>query len=194
MLAETSCGIFFGPDISRDKDWLRITVSYTSTFVKAALQLHLWPRFLVPVVHWFLPECRQTRKELREAREIFQDLLDARARNVDAVKADTGGSADLLTFLDETTKGIPYDATTFHLAMGVTAIHSTSDFLSKVIYNLCQHQDLLEPLRSEVSTMLKETGWSKSGLDSLKLMDSVMKETIRLSPFSHGRLPRSLSL
>ncbi|CDM37064.1 unnamed protein product [Penicillium roqueforti FM164] len=41
--------------------------------------LRAWPAFLRPFVHWFLPELRKCRQQMRLARLMLQPILDRRA-------------------------------------------------------------------------------------------------------------------
>lgn len=70
------------------------------------------------------------------------------------------------------------------LALALTAIHTTSSALTRVIFDLCQHPEWVEPLREEVRRVLAEDGgeWRKSTLLKMRLMDSVLKESQRISP------------
>ena len=73
------------------------------------------------------------------------------------------------------------------MTFSVAAIHTTSDMLTQVLYDLCGRDALIQALREEVITVVQEEGWTKPTLYKLKLMDSVLKESQRLKPISVGK-------
>ena len=44
----------------------------------------------------------------------------------------------------------------------------------------------MEPLREEIIGVVEESGWSKKSIDRLDKLDSVIRETQRMSPISAG--------
>jgi hypothetical protein len=78
VVARVSSRVFLGEEVCRNEDWLRVTRDYTVDGARAAEELRLWPAPLRPVVHWFLPQCRRARGEVREARRIIGAVLEKR--------------------------------------------------------------------------------------------------------------------
>lgn len=89
---------------------------------------------------------------------------------------------DAMEWMERCAKGRPYDAAIAQLTFSVAAIHTTSDMLVQVLYDICAYDGLTEELRAEATAVLKADGWTKTALHKLKLMDSVMKESQRLNP------------
>jgi hypothetical protein len=85
---------------------------------------------------------------------------------------------------DSSHQGEGYDPTISILAFHFAAIPTTTDFVSKVIFELCGQPDLIKDLQKEIVTALYNVGWEKSSVYNLKLMDSVMKEAQRRNPVS----------
>ncbi|WZH43327.1 cytochrome P450 [Fusarium acuminatum] len=83
-----------------------------------------------------------------------------------------------------------HDPATEQIAISLVAYHTTSDLLMETLFNLCQHPELLKPLREEIVTVLSEEGLKKTSLNNLKLMDSVLKESQRLRPILLGSFRR----
>lgn len=92
-----------------------------------------------------------------------------------------------MEWMEQCAKRRPYDAAIAQLTFSVAAIHTTSDMLVQVLYDICLYDGLVEELREEVTTVLKAEGWTKTALQKLKLMDSVMKESQRLKPSQISR-------
>ncbi|KAF4473005.1 cytochrome P450 [Fusarium albosuccineum] len=185
IVARISSRVFLGPELCRNEDWLRITREYTVLSFTAADEIKTWPRVMRPFVHWFLPSCRRLREQAREARQIVDPTMDARRKLRQKLLAE-GKEApqydDSLEWFEQAAKGNPYDATGLQLSISLAAIHTTTDLLCEVMMRLAQNQDILQPLRSEIASVLKEEGWSKSALQKMKLLDSVIKESQRMKP------------
>ncbi|KAE8423996.1 cytochrome P450 [Aspergillus pseudocaelatus] len=187
LVAQMSSRIFLGDQICRNRDWLRITVNYTIDSFLAAEELRLWPKAFRRIVAWFLPSCRKIRHELKEAQDIIRPVLDARRRAKQA--AISAGKTperynDAMEWLEECAKGRSYEPAFGQIIFSVAAIHTTSDMLTQVLYDLCGRDELIRALREEVITVVQEEGWKKPTLYKLKLMDSVLKESQRLKPIS----------
>jgi cytochrome P450 len=120
----------------------------------------------------------------KEARRIIEPVIAKRAaENWTQKESDPSRMySDAIQWMHETARGRPYDPVVAQLALSVAAIHTTTDLLTQVIYDLCQHPDLIQPLRQEAIAALKDDGWKRTTLYKLKLMDSVIKESQRLKP------------
>ena len=67
------------------------------------------------------------------------------------------------------------------------AIHTTSMTFIYVVYDLIDHPEYIQLLREEIESVWKEGDeLTKATLYKLKLMDSFMKESQRLSPVTLG--------
>lgn len=189
IVAQLSSKVFLGDQICRDPNWLRITVDYTVDSFIAAVALRQWPRLIRPLVANFLPSCQKIRRELDEARSIIKPVLQAR-REAKQTTARDGKTPvrfnDAMQWMEEVAKGRPYDAAVMQISFSVVAIHTTSDMLTQVLYDLCGKEDIIQALRLEVINVAREEGWGKHSLHKLKLMDSVLKESQRLKPISVG--------
>lgn len=191
LMARISSRVFLGETLCRDPEWLRITTTYTTIAFQAVEELRLWPAFLRPIVHWFLPKCTQARALVEEARQLVNPLLERRRREKLAAVREGRELLynDAIEWLENTAKehGVTYDPACAQLSLSVAAIHSTTDFFTQATLDIVHHQELLEPLRSEIISVIGERDWSKHSLYHLKLMDSVLKESQRLKPIAIGQ-------
>lgn len=156
----------------------------------AARQLRLYPRPLRSIAAWFLPSCRKIRAEIKEAREIITPILEQkRARKAELIQQGkpVGRASDAMEWMEECARGRSYDPTIAQLTFSLAAVHTTTDMLTQVIYDLCDQPDLVQALRDEAIEVLREDGWKKTALYKMKLMDSVLKESQRLKPTSIGQ-------
>lgn len=153
----------------------------------AAKVLRSYPSPIRRLVHWFLPCCRELRRMLRTARLAIEPIQRRRREQ----EAGAGGAAsdNALAWIEKLASRqrdtAAQTAAFQQLGLSILANASSTDLISQNILDLCRNPELMEPLRDEV---LRETsgGWKTSSLYGLRLMDSVLKETLRLKPIASG--------
>ncbi|KAG6040948.1 hypothetical protein E4U41_006539 [Claviceps citrina] len=194
LMARVTSRVFLGIEMCRSPEWLRITTTYAVVAFKAVEELRLWPAWLRPLVHWFMPHCTAARALVRDARNLIHPLLEKRrAEKADAARrGEKFEGNDAIEWLEQTAqdKKAAYDPACAQLSLSVAALHSTTDFFTQVMLDIACHPELIEPLRNEVISVLGVAGWSKHSLYNLKLMDSVLKESQRLKPISIASMRR----
>lgn len=188
LVARLSTLAFMGRGSCYDREWIKIVVDFTVNIMLATMALYTWPRWLRPLVNWFIPECRALRAQERRAREIIDEKLAAR-RRLREDEADLGISSEaepsnaLDWFQSQHQRlGGEYNPTLVQLMMAFGAIHTTADLLTQVVLDLAVHRDLVEPLRREIVEVLDGKPIDKAATQKMKLLDSVMKETQRMKP------------
>lgn len=189
-MARITSRIFLGSEMCRNPHWLRITTTYAVIAFRAVEELRLWPSWLRSTVQWFLPNCSAARTLVQEARDLINPLL-AKRRDEKAEATQRGEKRvynDAIEWLEQTAreKQLIYDPACAQLSLSVAALHSTTDFFTQVMLDIANHPDLIEPLRTEIISVLGQEGWSKQSLYNLKIMDSVLKESQRMKPISVG--------
>lgn len=192
IVARVSSVIFLGPELCRNRDWLKITVNYTNKATNAAKVLRRWPVFLYRTVHWFLPECREVRAMLVEARQIIAPILEK--RRVQKVADPSLEYHDALDWYETAAKrmSVDYDPADQQLALSISAILTSNDLMSQSIMDLCKNPEMFEPLRNEIRSVIGDGQWRPTSLYNTKLLDSVLKETLRLKPVAAGAFLLSL--
>ncbi|KAL4919607.1 cytochrome P450 [Aspergillus aurantiobrunneus] len=190
IVARLSSRVFLGDQICRNPDWLRITVSYTVDSFLAAMDLRQWPRLVRSLVARFLPSCRKIRQELDEARSIIRPVLEERRQAKEAAGDVSARFNDAMQWMEDVAKGRPYDAAVAQMSFSLAAIHTTSDMLTQVLFDLCGKGDIIQALREELTAVIQRDGWKKTTLYQLKLMDSVVKESQRLKPIGIASMRR----
>lgn len=160
----------------------------------AAAQLHFWPKALRPLVHWLLPTFRRVRSVLTEIRSLLGVVLE---KSKETPGMRTEGNPDFLAlveWLDELSAGKEYDPTLIHLAFFFVSLHTATDMLSQVVFDICGREQLMGQLRDEITSVIaQDGGLGKGSLEKLKLLDSVMKESQRLKPAALGKASISMS-
>ncbi|KAH1310579.1 hypothetical protein KXX24_004845 [Aspergillus fumigatus] len=193
IVARLSSLVFMGEKVCRDKEWLHVSVNYTIDAFGAARELRLWPSVTQPLVHWFLPSTRRVRKHISVAKKIVQKEIEKREliRQGKLLEYSPPKPNDALDWFREVAAGRPYDITKSQITLSLAAIHTTSNLLTNIMYDLIAYQEYIQPLRDEIVAVVKEEGClKKTSLTKLKLMDSFIKETQRLNPVSITSLQR----
>ncbi|KAH8589065.1 cytochrome P450 monooxygenase-like protein [Bisporella sp. PMI_857] len=185
LIARLSSRVFLGDEICRNEDWLEITKEYAVHSFIAAAKLNIVPGPLKAIIHWFSPDCKLVRSELKQARKIIAPVIEKRR----ALKAQARAEGkpvpafnDAIDWAEKESNGHPYDAAVFQLLLSFAAIHNTTDLLSQTLILLANEPELLEPLRKEMIEILQVEGWSKIALYNMKLLDSTLKEAQRIKP------------
>ncbi|RSL54937.1 hypothetical protein CEP54_009622 [Fusarium duplospermum] len=185
LVARISSRVFLGPELCRNENWLRITRDYTVTGFFAGEDLRMWPEFVRPLVHWFLPGCRKLRADIKKARSMINSVVEERRKqNEELIAAgkDIPEYNDAIAWFDKAARGSTYDRAAMQLSLSLAAIHTTTDLLTQVLTRISQNLEILKPLREEMISVLREEGWSKTSLYKMKLLDSVIKESQRMKP------------
>ncbi|KAH7012015.1 putative cytochrome P450 monooxygenase [Macrophomina phaseolina] len=197
IAARLSAKVFVGEPLCRDSDWLNISVTYTINAMRAILQMRQWPSFLRPLVQYFLPEFGVIRTQIRMARRLIEPELTRRQKmeeHGEKLQQQRSRPADALDWMNLQARGMPFDKVLAQMLMSFVAIHTTSNTLLALMYDIVSHMELIEPLRQEVVEALREEGgWTKAALHKMKLLDSCMKESQRLHPMSAILMDRQVT-
>ncbi|KAK1235317.1 hypothetical protein PQX77_001475 [Marasmius sp. AFHP31] len=65
--------------------------------------------------------------------------------------------------------------------MNFSSIHSTSQLFTHALINLAIHPEYIEPLRREIEACIEKDGWSKAAMEKMRMLDSFLKESQRVS-------------
>lgn len=170
--------VFVGQQLCRDPIWLDVITNITVDIFRAIEALRLWPRFLLPLVARVHPSCRHVENEVQKARAILTPVIEQKHKN----RNETESTA--IEWMEKCADGISYDPAIAQLRLSIASMHTTSDFVTQVLFDICQHPELIDDLRKEIIAVREKHRWGKQALYDLKLMDSVMKESQRLKPIA----------
>lgn len=59
--------------------------------------------------------------------------------------------------------------------------HCVEQAFCSALYELAAHPEVVESLREEVESIVKEFGWTKEGISKMWKLDSCLKEVLRYS-------------
>ncbi|KAF7594216.1 hypothetical protein BBP40_009920 [Aspergillus hancockii] len=187
IMARLSSLVFIGQKVCRDEAWVNISVNYTIDAFNAARNLRHWPAIVRPLIHWFLPSIQKIRHHKKVAAAIVQKEINMRnmIREGKLPESPPRTHTDALDWFREVAAGRHYNETVSQIGLSVAAIHTTSNMITNVMYDLTAYPEYIQPLRDEIKAIVEEDGvLKKTSLIKMKLMDSVMKESQRTNPVS----------
>lgn len=189
IVGRASARIFVGPLLCRDPLWLETSIDFAKCVFMGSSLLKTIPSVIRPVAALFYPIMYRIRRHHRNARKLL--IPEIRRRRKQAATVPDWKSEkpnDMLQWLEDASTGAdarPERMVDRQLGMSFAAIHTTTNHLTNVVYDLAARWDEYGPeLRAEVEEMLAESNWSwkKSTLAKLSKLDSFMKESQRLNP------------
>ena len=190
LVARISSSVFLGQELCRNEDWLKVTREYTVASMMAADTLRGYPVLLRPIMNRYLVLCRENRRLLKAARDVIEPVVRKR-REMKAEARAAGKEApdfnDALEWFEINAPAGGYDPSLAQIMLSVAGIHTTTDLATQTLLDIAQHPEIIEPLRQEITSVLRDAGWTKKGLYEMKLLDSVIKESQRVKPISVGK-------
>lgn len=195
MAQLSSRGFLGNEDLCRNPDWLELAFDLLEESFIAAHILRLWPLRLRRLVRWFIPSYRKALSQLQDATSWIQPLLDKRKGSASGKEISpdkNGGVTTAIEWLEEASKGSAQslsaqDFTSMLLTLSLAALDTTTDLLSKTMCDLAENPKLVKDLRKEIIEVIGQEGMTRSSLQKLFLMDSVMKESQRFRPLGLGK-------
>lgn len=202
IVARMSGRSFVGPTLNRNEDWINISVNYTRDAFQGAAYLRTWKPILRPIAKYFIPEIWRIWGHNAKTKEFISPILKQRAiaERQEGYQKPVDALQWVRDSLPEGKKDDIYFAVLSTLALGAASIHTTSQLITNVLFDLAARPEYIEPLREEMLMALNASNgkWNQDVMNRLKKMDSFIKESQRVnavvskySLFCHSDLLRS---
>lgn len=171
-----------GKALAHDPEWVSAAISYALTSFNASQKIKAIPW---PVRRLVAPWLKEIRKDIAwcfsVAARVAIPILEHRER--------TGEQAiDFLQFLKDNTKGAENDnsfVAHLLLMMAFASTHSSVLTIGALMYDLCAYPELVDILREEYEGIVDKDGnIPKGAFHKMTKMDSIMKESQRISPIT----------
>lgn len=183
LIARVASSVFVGPEKAADREWLDLVQGYVMAYFTAVGELHHYPLWSRSIVHWFLPNAVACRKHVARARILMRNVV---AKRHEAIrKAEFDGQEppkynDALFWVEAASGGKiePGDA---QLSLAMAALFTTTELFRQLLIDTARDPEITEKLRDEVSQQISAHGISVAATSNMVLLDSVMKESQRLS-------------
>ncbi|KAH8730529.1 cytochrome P450 monooxygenase-like protein [Phaeosphaeriaceae sp. PMI808] len=196
VIARISGRIFVGPELSKEPEYLECARMYTVFLSNAVTAIkHIRP-ILRPFLVTRLPEIKRLRNMEKRAVKYLEPIVNER---LEAEKDPNWEKPeDMLQWLIDSRAevndfSVEVVAKT-QLALIFAAIHTTSISITNNIYTLAVTPEYIQPLREEIITAMAENegNLSVKALHQMVKLDSYMKETARVYPFSFSTFNRKV--
>jgi cytochrome P450 len=188
--------IFVGVPLSRDEEWINISVNYTVDVMNCAYKFWTYPSWQRPFVAPFLPEARAAKKHRDNAIRLLTPVVRKRLEEMkdpefekpsDMVQWAIDNSGDRAADLQVQTKT--------QLMASVAAIHTTTVTIFNVLLDLASYPEYTSHLREEISQTLAadSNNLTKTSMTKLRKLDSFIKESQRMNPTGLVQMNRRVS-
>ncbi|KAL9021135.1 MAG: hypothetical protein Q9185_001674 [Variospora sp. 1 TL-2023] len=183
LISRASNYMLGGTDLSRNEEWTKTSIDFTTDTYLAAIRLKQIPAIFRPIAQYLIPEMQNVRKHHDVARRVIIPVMESRLRKGEE-------PLDLLQMLWDTARGpdkTPGFMAYTSLAISFAAIRTSSSVPTHILYDLCTHRQYIEPLREECAAVQAEEGSlsTKAAMNKLVKMDSFLKESQRFNPLTY---------
>ncbi|OHW90613.1 cytochrome p450 [Colletotrichum incanum] len=194
IVAIVSGFVFMGPELCRDEGYIHSAINFTMDVSNASLALKRWPVALRPLVQYTIPELRTLWEHKRRAFEFLRPVIHERKQLRDMAKSGDPDAQrklpdDVLQWAinkaDDFGVGSDDEIAFLQLELSLGAIHTTTNTAAHIIYDIVGNcPEVIPELRDEIRQHTDpQTGTiTAQGLYQMKLLDSVMRESQRMSP------------
>ncbi|KAG9508132.1 hypothetical protein J7337_001695 [Fusarium musae] len=188
--------LFIGPELCRSEQYLDAAINYTMEVMGAQRAVQNMRPWLRTFRAQSLPEVKKLYQRISEAEAFLDPVV---RRRTDAMNDPSYEKPDdFLQWLIDGKDKFP-DKNSQNLAkvqLGLTfaAVHTTTLTATNAFYDLAALSDLQIELREEVREALSQSGgqFTSNALQSMKKMDSFLKETLRVHPATMASFQRKV--
>ncbi|KAI1033565.1 hypothetical protein LB505_012981 [Fusarium chuoi] len=198
IIGMVSGRMFIGPELCRSEQYLDAAINYTMEVMGAQRAVQNMRPWLRPFRAQSLPEVKKLYQRIAEAEAFLEPVVKTRT---DAMNDPSYEKPDdFLQWLIDGKDKFP-DKNSQNLAkvqLGLTfaAVHTTTLTATNAIrfYDLAALPDLQTELREEVREALSHSDGqlTSNALQSMKKMDSFLKETLRVHPATMASFQRKV--
>lgn len=193
LVARLSSRAFLGQPLCTNERWLEIAKNYTVDSFVASFKMRMVPALVRPFCFWFIDECSRIRAQVRDARMLITPEVERRKKGVQEA-LELGQKqpriADAIGWMYEISRADNLDYVAGQLSLTLAAIHTTTEAITYALLDLCNHPELIGPLRQEITTVLPDDDYSRPSIQKLRLLDSFLKESQRHHPSDSATMNR----
>jgi hypothetical protein len=206
--ARIATRVLVGPELCEGR-WLTLSRNYINSVTKApGVVRRKYPPWLRWVAKYIEPSVHAVLKYRREGAELLRPVLEARIAELDNTAPQTMGGKerherrheDAIQWLLEEFRARGKRLTPDTLAQSIyvimtAAIDSTSSTALWMLFDLLDHPDAMAEIREEI---LRVSGgsadfvWTRQALGELRVLDSFMRESLRVHSFTQSTSANNL--
>ncbi|KAF8919033.1 cytochrome P450 [Mucidula mucida] len=165
---------FVGLPLCRNQPYLDLARSFMIGSVISGLVCQYLPVIVRPLVNYiYSPMTTTVQKVMKYTGPIIEERMKMEKQAM---------PNDLITWLVQ--EAPPQQRNAFHITqrlmfLNMAASTSASSSITYGLFHLATHPALIGPLVEEATRTIGEKGWSKSSLDSMRLLESFERENLR---------------
>lgn len=200
IVAQTTQRFFTNKELCRNDAYIQSLFAYSTLAFTEGRSLMMWPRVLHPLVARVHPTSRKLQRALEDVnKHLFPFVKERRAeiyrRRSEAARVgkEAPTADEWVAWLDDKAGQEEYNPGVAMVSFSVASFHTTTDFMCQLLCDLARSPAIIDELREEASTVLKDHIWTKASFAKLELMDRCMKESQRLKPIGAGKYSTRIS-
>lgn len=167
------------PNYYRNPEWVEASSEYVELSATAGYELRFFPGWAKPLAAQFSPNCRR----LKVLFERINSLLGPLKEKLDKQGLEADPKSPL-SFLYQKVEGRSEELASYVIGLCLVSFDGGGELFTHVLHSVWRDEQLVRDLRSEIVNVVGKEGFNKNSLQNLVLMDSVLKETLRLHPES----------
>ncbi|KAL1760611.1 cytochrome P450, partial [Schizophyllum commune] len=181
VMCRISNRIFVGMPLCRNQGYIDLCTGFAHKALKTMLILSVLPPFMRPPAVKLISGLP---KAARVMQHYLEPILASHLSQANESGRLAKANNDLITWLLEDGGGGEedklYDLALRVLTANFASLHTTSMTFTHAMYNLAAYPGYAELMRLEVENVITKDGWNKASIDRLYLVDSFLRETMRL--------------
>ncbi|THU93421.1 cytochrome P450 [Dendrothele bispora CBS 962.96] len=186
IVVRTANRFLVGLPLCRDPDFRQLNIDFAMSVFKNAMIINLFPEFLHPIVGRVFSGRRVA---MRKLKKHLQPIIEERLKMKEIYGKEWQDKPnDFIQWLIDAEEFAPLsqrssveDICARVLVVNFGAIDSTSTILA-ALYRLASNPDATEIMRNELESITRREGTTKAAVTQMQLLDSFLKESVRLSP------------
>lgn len=175
---------FYGSAVMDSQDWREISYGYLNSVIHFIILLKAWPPWLRPVVNYFVPHRKAIQEQFAKAMVLVAETCELRAQSGGGPLDSPPSMMDHLTTGKNSQHANDVETQTLHQMTLVAVGNSTTASTAvQAVYDVIDNPDFIDDLRADIQAQPRDSAGnlSKQSLDSMRLLDSFFKESMRLN-------------
>jgi len=190
-IAQTNACTFVGDELGTSEHWIRSVERYPMAVMIACFALNAFPAFVRPVLSplFFIPTMyvkwdakRMLASVIKKNMEDYQNASDQKEYLRTKEDRQVPFTAWLMS-RHKPGKATPHQLYVDILLASFESTASSASTLYNTVADLAAHPEYIEILREELQSVMVDGKLPMTNLNELKKMDSVMRESFRMTPF-----------
>lgn len=201
LFARMSARVQVGPELC--DVWPAVAAKYIQRVLAAqrAIRAKYWHTSLYWLAAYVNPEVALVNETRWEAAELVRPILEARQADYVAHGDDAERHDDFIQWIMENYRAKGHNVSPDDVVQNIFIVmfasqHGTSFIALQSLFSLLgMGSDTLAEVRGEIDRVVRDElkgspVWTRHALGQLRLLDSIMKETLRVKPFQEATVQR----